>query len=99
MIFLVKLLLNLIQLLLVSFYLWIEDKDKLYDDLRNDNILACELDRWIGYAYLKMGALTAVASTSLITFANVGKKSKPAEIKEKSAEIMTVTKQNDLKKI
>jgi hypothetical protein len=37
-----------------------EDKDKLFGDLRNDYILANELDRWIGYAYLK-------------TFSNVGK--------------------------
>jgi hypothetical protein len=48
--------------------------DKLYDDLRNDYILSNELDRSIGYGYLKMGVLTAVASTSLITFSNVGKK-------------------------
>jgi hypothetical protein len=44
-----------------------------------------------------MGTLTAVASTSLITFANVGKKSliQMMNEEEKSAEIMTATKQND----
>jgi hypothetical protein len=29
-----------------------------------------ELDRWIGYICLKMGSLTALASTSLITVNN-----------------------------
>jgi hypothetical protein len=48
----------------------IKDEDKLYQDLRNDYILMNKLDRWVGYLCLKMGSLTALASTSLITMGN-----------------------------
>ena len=54
----------------------INDTEKLYCDLRNDYILMNEIDRWIGYLSLKMGSLMAVASTSLITVANLDFSSK-----------------------
>ena len=55
---------------LANWLLPIDDQSKLYDDLRNDYILNSELDRWIGWLCLKMGPLTALASSSLITFNN-----------------------------
>jgi hypothetical protein len=55
---------------LSSWVLPIKDEEKLFSDLRNDYVLMSELDRWIGYICLKMGSLTALASTSLITVNN-----------------------------
>ena len=55
---------------IASWFLPINDEDKLYNDLRSDYIVTTELDKWTGWLYLKMGGLMAVASTSLITFGN-----------------------------
>ena len=56
---------------LVGWLLPVKDTEKLYTDLRSDYILMNEIDRWTGYLSLKMGSLMAVASTSLITAANI----------------------------
>ena len=56
---------------LANWVLPIENKDKLYEDLRNDYILQNELDKWTGWLSLKMGGLMAVASTTLITVGNL----------------------------
>jgi hypothetical protein len=55
---------------LSSWVLPIKDEEKLFSDLKNDYVLMSELDRWVGYICLKMGSLTALASTSLITVNN-----------------------------
>ena len=55
---------------LANWLLPIENKEKLYDDLRNDYILNSELDRWIGWGCLKMGSFAALTSSTLITFNN-----------------------------
>lgn len=56
---------------LVSWLLPVKDKDKLYNDLRNDYILMNELDRWTGWFSLKMGSLMSLVSVSLITVSNI----------------------------
>ena len=56
---------------LANWMLPIENKDQLYEDLRNDYILQNELDKWTGWLSLKMGGLMAVASTTLITVGNL----------------------------
>ena len=56
---------------LANWLLPIENKDQLYEDLRNDYILQNELDKWTGWLSLKMGGLMAVASTTLITVGNL----------------------------
>ncbi|MCG8431050.1 MAG: hypothetical protein MJA29_07745, partial [Candidatus Omnitrophica bacterium] len=56
---------------LANWLLPIENKDRLYEDLRNDYILQNELDKWTGWLSLKMGGLMAVASTTLITVGNL----------------------------
>ncbi|WP_375676059.1 hypothetical protein, partial [Bartonella sp. CL42QHWL] len=45
----------------------IDDEDDLYHDLRNDYLITNELDKWLGWFSIKMGPLTALASTTLIT--------------------------------
>ena len=55
---------------LVSYFLPIENKDKLYDDLRNDYVLMNEIDRWVGFFSIKAGSLMALGTTGLITFNN-----------------------------
>ncbi|WP_375666080.1 hypothetical protein, partial [Bartonella sp. CL41QHWL] len=45
----------------------IDDEDNLYHDLRNDYLITNELDKWLGWFSIKMGPLTALASTTLIT--------------------------------
>ena len=54
----------------VSCILPIEDKNKLYDDLRNDYVLMNEVDRWVGWFSIKAGSLMALGTASLITFKN-----------------------------
>jgi hypothetical protein len=48
----------------------VNDKEKLYEDLRNYYIVINELDRWIGWLSLRMGGLMIVASTSFMTLNN-----------------------------
>jgi hypothetical protein len=67
---------------LSSWVLPIKDEEKLFSDLRNDYALMSELDKWIGYICLKMGLLTALASTSLITVNNCDYKLKQPEVSQ-----------------
>jgi len=55
---------------LAKWLLPVDNEEKLYEDLRGDYIVTNELDRWLGWLTLRMGSLTAVASTTLITFGN-----------------------------
>ncbi|WP_375674113.1 hypothetical protein, partial [Bartonella sp. CL32QHWL-2] len=48
----------------------IDDEDDLYHDLRNDYLITNELDKWLGWFSIKMGPLTALASSTLITFSH-----------------------------
>ena len=52
---------------LADWLLPIDNRETLYDDLRNDYILMNEIDRWTGWLSLRIGSWMAVASTSLIT--------------------------------
>jgi hypothetical protein len=55
---------------LAGLILPVNDKEKLYEDLRNDCVVVNELDTWIGWLSLRMGGLMAVASTSFMTLNN-----------------------------
>ena len=64
-----------------SYFLNIDDEDKLQKDLMDDYMLRNELSRWGGYLALRLGPAMSLISTSLITFSHVKRdaSSKPTE--------------------
>ena len=72
---------------LADWLLPIDNRETLYDDLRNDYILMNEIDRWTGWLSLRIGSWMAVASTSLITAGHCLQKAPQSMITQVSPEI------------